>query len=42
MTLAKFKMAVRILSLIASLILAIIQMYESGAALNRIRLERAA
>ena len=42
MTLARFKMAVRILSLVTSLILAIIQMYESGAALNRIRLERAA
>lgn len=42
MSLASFKMAVRILSLIASLILAIIQLYESGVALNNIRLGRAA
>ena len=42
MTMAKFKMAVRIVSLIASLILAIIQMYESGMSLNNIRLGKAA
>ena len=42
MTMAKFKMVVRIMSLITSLILAIIQMYESGIALNKIRLGKAA
>ena len=42
MTMAQFKMAVRVMSLIASLILAVIQMYESGTALNKIRLGRAA